>query len=201
MVINLRDYRASKSRLFMTVTLGFVILTGSFFLDGAAARLKNVIRTPGLTTAMETMTIFGNLGVLVLVVACAYATGLGSARDHGRRTAILAALALLTTGLCVLVLKLLTARGSDGEFHFFWDWYPRVIMFPSGHAAMVSAVSVVFGHVYRSLRWPLLVMVLAVAISRIYLSHFFSDVVGGLLLGLAVSSLILAAIRRNLWPS
>ena len=201
MVINLRDYRASKSRLFMTFTLCFVILTGSFFLDGAAARLKNVIRTPGLTTAMETMTIFGNLGVLVLVVACAYATGLGSARDHGRRTAILAALALLTTGLCVLVLKLLTARGSDGEFHFFWDWYPRAIMFPSGHAAMVSAVSVVFGHVYRSLRWPLLVMVLAVAISRIYLSHFFSDVVGGLLLGLAVSSLILAAIRRNLWPS
>ena len=185
----------------MAIPLCFAILTGSFFLDGAAARLKNVIRAPGLTTAMETMTIFGNLSCLVLVVACAYATGLGSARAHGRRTAILAALALLTTGLCVLVLKLLTARGSDGEFHFFWDWYPRAMMFPSGHAAMVCAVLVVFGHMYRSLRWPLLVIVLAVAISRIYLSHFFSDVVGGLLLGLAVSSLILAAIRRNLWPS
>ena len=185
----------------MAVALCFVILAGSFFLDGAAERVKNVIRTPGLTTAMKTMTILGNLSVLVLVVACAYATGLGAARDRGRRTAIFAALALLTTGFCVLVLKLLTARGNDGEFHFFWDWDPRATMFPSGHAAMVCAVSVVFGGVYRSLRWPLLVIVLAVAISRIYLSHFFSDVVAGLLVGLAVSSLILATTRRNLWSS
>jgi len=177
----------------VVVTLYFVTLTGSFFLDGAAARLKNVIQTPGLTTAMKAMTLLGNLSVLVLVVACVYATGRAFARDHVRRTAIFAALALLTTGLCVLVLKLLTARGNDGEFHFFWDWYPRAMMFPSGHAATVCAVAVVFSHGYRSLRWPLLVIVLAVATSRIYLAHFFSDVVGGLLLGLAVSSLILAA--------
>lgn len=169
--------------------LVFCDLTGSFFLDGAAARLINVIRTPGLTTAMKTMTLFGELSVLVLVVACMYAI---AGRDLGRRTGLLAALALSTTGFCVLVLKLLTARGNDGEIHFFWDWYPRAMMFPSGHAAMVCAVSVVFGHVYRSLRWPLLVIVLAVATSRVYLSHFFSDVVAGLLLGLAVSSLILS---------
>lgn len=191
MVINVPDYRASKLWLVILFSLCLAILAGSFSLDGAAARLKNVIRTPGLTTAMETMSIFGNVGVLVLIVACAYATGLGFARDHGRRTAILAALALLTTGLCVLALKLLTARSNDGEFHFLWDWYPRAMMFPSGHAAMVCAVSVVLTRMYRSFRWPLLVLVLAVAISRVYLAHFFSDVVAGLLLGLAVSSLVL----------
>ena len=120
---NVWDYRVSKSWLLMAVALCLVILTGSFFLDGAAARLKNVIQTPGLTTAMKTMTLLGNLSVLVLVVACAYATGQFSARDHVRRTAILAALALLTTGLCVLALKLLTARGNDGDFYFFWEWY------------------------------------------------------------------------------
>lgn len=51
---------------------------------------------------METMSIFGNVTVLVLIVAYAYATGLGSATDHGRQTAIVAALTLLMTGLCVL---------------------------------------------------------------------------------------------------
>jgi membrane-associated phospholipid phosphatase len=146
---------------------------------------------------MKTMIVFGELSVLVLVVAGAYAIG----RAFVRRAAVLAALALLTTGFCVLMLKLLTARANDGEFHFVWDWYPRAMMFPSGHAAMVCAVAVVFGHVYRPLRWPLLVIVLAVAISRIYLVHFFSDVAGGLLLGLAVSSLILAAMKRSRWPS
>jgi len=91
----------------------------------------------------------------------------------------------------VSVLKLLTARGGDGEFHFFWDWYPRAMMFSSGHIATACAVSVVSAHAQGSFRWPLFAIVLAVAISRVYLSHFFSDVVAGLLLGLAVSSLIL----------
>jgi membrane-associated phospholipid phosphatase len=178
-----------------------VILTASFFLDGTAARLKDVIRTPGLTIAMKTITTFGNLGVLVAIVACLYATGLDSARDYRRRTAILAGLALLMTGLCVLVLKLLTARGNDGEFYFFWAWYPSAMMFPSGHAAMVCAVSVVFGHMYRPLRWPLFVVVVGVAISRIYLSHFFSDVVAGLLLGLVCSSLIVSTMGRTFWAT
>jgi len=64
-------------------------------------------------------------------------------------------------------------------------------MFPSGHIATVCAVSVVLAHAYRSFRWPLFAIVVAVAISRVYFYHFFSDVVAGLLLGLAVSSLIL----------
>ena len=127
----------------------------------------------------------GQLKCLSLGCRVCVCDGLGSARDHGRRTAILAALALLTTGLCVLVLKLLTARGSDGEFHFFWDWYPRAMMFPSGHAAMVvrcqwywSRISItsmaVVGDGTGSGNFANL------------LSHFFSDVVGGPLLGLAV---------------
>jgi membrane-associated phospholipid phosphatase len=190
---NLRDYRASKSWLLMAVTLCLVILTGSFFLDGAAARLINEIRTPGLTTAMNTITVLGELSVLVLVVACVSAIG---SKDLGRRAGLLAALALLSTGFCVLVVKLLAARSSDGEFHFFWHWDSRAMMFPSGHAAMVCAVAVVFGRMYRSFRWPLVVIALAVAMSRVYLVHFLSDVVAGLLLGLSVSSLILSYAAR-----
>lgn len=172
----------------MVFSLCFAILTASFLLDATVAGLISIIRTPGLTAAMTTMTIFGDLSILALVVGCVYAIG---GRDLGRRTAILAALALWMTGFCVLALKLLTARDDDGEFHLFWEWYPRAMMFPSGHAAMACAVSVVLGHVYRSFRWPLFVIVLAVAMSRVYLNHFLSDVVAGLLLGLAVSFLIL----------
>ena len=117
----------------MVVTFCFVILTGSFLLDGAVARFTSMIRTPSLTAAMSTMTEFGEVTVLVWVVACVYVIGLGSSRTGGKPTAILAALALGTTGLCVLVLKLLTARGGDGEFHLFWNWHPGAMMLPSGH--------------------------------------------------------------------
>ena len=43
----------------------------------------------------------------------------------------------------------------------------------------------------KSFRWPLFVIVVAVAIPRVYLYHLFSDVVARLLLGSVVSSLIL----------
>ena len=122
MVINLRDYRASKSWLLMAVALCLVILTGSFFLDGAAVRLKNGIQTPGLTTAMKTMTLLGNLSVLVLVVACVYATGRAFARDHVRRTAIFAALALLTTGLCLWRRR--KAEGNRVQWFFKLETLP-----------------------------------------------------------------------------
>lgn len=59
----------------MAVTLCLVILTGSFFLDGTVARLTTMMRTFGLTTAMKTMTLFGELSVLVLVVACVFVIG------------------------------------------------------------------------------------------------------------------------------
>jgi len=195
-VNNPRDYRARTLWLYILFSSCGAIVAGSFFLDGAVARFTTMLRTPSLTAAMNMMTEFGDVTVLVWVVACVYVIGIGSSRTGGKPTAILAALALGTTGLCVLVLKLLTARGGDGEFHFFWDWNPRLMQFPSGHAAMACAVSVVLGRVYRSFRWPLFAIVLAVAISRVYLSHFFSDVVAGLLLGLAVSCLILRDAGR-----
>jgi hypothetical protein len=141
----------------MSATVCFVILTGSFFLDGLIAKFISFIRTPRLTAAMTATTQLGRFILLALVLVCVYAVGLIASRNRVRRVATTAALALLTTGLCVLALKLLTARGNDGEFHFFWDWYPRAIMFPSGHAAMVCAVSVVLSWMYRSLRWPLFV--------------------------------------------
>jgi hypothetical protein len=128
LVNNPRDYLASKLWLFILFSLCFAILAGSFLLDDAVARFTTKMRTPGVTAAMNTMTEFGDVTVLVWIVACVYVIGLGSSRTGGKPTAILAALALGTTGLCVLVLKLLTARGADGEFHFFWGWYPGAMM-------------------------------------------------------------------------
>jgi membrane-associated phospholipid phosphatase len=137
------------------------------------------------------MTRFGDLSSLLIAIACVYVLGVVSSHEGQRQTAIVAALALFTAGLSVLVFKLVAARGNNGDFYWLWGWNGQGMMFPSGHAAIVCAVAVVLGSVYRSLRWPLVLIVLAVAISRVYLYHFFSDVVAGLFLGWAVSSLVL----------
>jgi undecaprenyl-diphosphatase len=191
------DGQETNLWLILAIAFGFALLAGSFFLDGAVATLVSTIQRRALTAFMDAMTNFGDFSLLILVVACLYGMNLGSTPARAKRMAMLSALALFTTGLCVFVLKFLTARSRDGEFHFVWGWSPRDDMFPSGHAALVCAVSVVLGRVYQPFRWPLFLIVLMVATSRVYLHyHFFSDVVAGILLGLAVSSLILRYADR-----
>jgi membrane-associated phospholipid phosphatase len=186
-----REDRGKKLGRFMAFNIGLALLAGSFFLDGTMAEFVSLVRRPGLTAAMLTVTQLGHLISLLLVVACVYVFGFVSSHDGHRRTALLAAVALFAAGFSVLLFKLLAARNGNGEFYWVWGWNRQTMMFPSGHAAMICAVSVVLGRIYRPLRWPLVVIVLAVAVSRVYLYHFFSDVVGGLFLGWAISSMAL----------
>jgi membrane-associated phospholipid phosphatase len=59
--------------------------------------------------------------------------------------------------------------------------------FPSGHAATAFAAATVVGVLHPRLRAPLLALALMVAVSRVYLGvHFWSDVLVGSLLGIAI---------------
>jgi hypothetical protein len=52
---------------------------------------------------------------------------------------------VFVAAFCVLVVKVFASRGSNGEFHWLWGWNRPIMMFPSGHAAMVCAMAVVLG--------------------------------------------------------
>jgi membrane-associated phospholipid phosphatase len=59
--------------------------------------------------------------------------------------------------------------------------------FPSGHAATAFAAATAVGVLHPRFRAPLLALAVMVAVSRVYLGvHFWSDVVVGSLLGVAV---------------
>ena len=73
----------------------------------------------------------------------------------------------------------LSPAGGSG-----WD------SFPSGHAAAAIAVATVLAAKFPRARWPILVVAVAIAASRIFRgSHYLTDVVGGAALGCVMGAI------------
>ena len=75
---------------------------------------------------------------------------------------------------------------------------PDSTSFPSGHAATAFAAATAVGVLYPRFRIPLLVLAGTVALSRVYLGvHFWSDVLVGSLLGVAIGLATAYFFRRD----
>jgi membrane-associated phospholipid phosphatase len=74
---------------------------------------------------------------------------------------------------------------------------PDSTSFPSGHAATAFAAATAVGLLHPRLRAPLLALAVLVALSRVYLGvHFWSDVLVGSLLGVAVGWATVLVVRQ-----
>lgn len=73
---------------------------------------------------------------------------------------------------------------------------PATFAFPSGHAAVAFAASTILSVFDRKRRFIYILFAILISLSRIYLQcHFLLDVVGGALLGIAVSLIVLRILR------
>jgi undecaprenyl-diphosphatase len=74
---------------------------------------------------------------------------------------------------------------------------PDSTSFPSGHAATAFAAATAVALVYPRLRVPVLLIAALVALSRVYLGvHYWSDVLVGSAVGVAIGWATVAATRR-----
>ena len=203
-----------------TVVIGFAILTaclivfGSlardirardvFFVDAWATPFLHGIASPAMDTVMNAFTTLGTAFVVVpaLVILGAWLLRTGRVRS----IAFLVA-AVLGSLVLQLVLKPFFARPRPGVP------YAQVVSdysFPSGH----TLTALVFYGGLALVIWSLYgrraglsavaaaaIVVLAVGVSRIYLGyHFFTDVLGAILAGLAWLLIVGAAFRaRPTW--
>jgi len=161
------------------------VLIASFALDGLATSARNIVLAVVPKWFLLSVAEVGDPAILAAMVATLFASGLVARRSRFTRAAVVLASALTATGLVVLSLKWLASRGPDGVFYGFGAGEGG-IMFPSGHTAMAFAACVVIGAVWRKARWPACAIAVGVAISRVCLAHFFSDVVAGAVIGAAV---------------
>jgi membrane-associated phospholipid phosphatase len=142
-----------------------------------------------------------------------FLVALGCCADlRNRRLYPLVALAatvsfLLATGLNALIKPLVDRErppesiGLDALIGV-----PASASFPSGHAMTACATAAAVAVLAPRLRWPVLALAAAIALSRVYLGvHFWLDVLAGAALGLAIGGLAALAFKRLLrrvpvWP-
>ena len=74
---------------------------------------------------------------------------------------------------------------------------PDTASFPSGHATTAFAAAVALGLLVPAARWWALALAALISWSRVELGvHYWSDVVGGALIGTLVAVLVVAVARR-----
>jgi membrane-associated phospholipid phosphatase len=153
----------------------------------------------GAVAALEVVTWFGRSTWYLVVAALAYLFfRFLRLRARPRSIAAFAFGAIAGSGILVNIIKFVLARArpvqlfdrGDFSWHFFEASYAKN-SFPSGHADTITALALVLATVAppnRLLRGGLVFVVLAVALSRVALTHhYLSDVIAGVYLAVVTT--------------
>ena len=111
-----------------------------------------------------------------------------------KKFSIFSFLYLLLVGLITQIIKHLVGRPrpnhsqEDGGFEFyFFTTESSFHSFPSGHSSTIIAITIILSLVIPNLRYFFYFFGLLIALSRVVVeAHFFTDVIGGLLVAIAV---------------
>jgi len=178
--------------------LGLIILIrGNLPFEADAEWMEEIIehRTPVLEVASYVMNFLGGGWFAIFVVPLGGALVLVLFRRYWAATYYVIALAV--SAAVVQLLKGLYNRPRPEDILVIVDEGS----FPSGHTANAATLAVVLGLLlWRWWVWAAgAVYVVAMMISRTYLgAHWFSDTIGGLLLGAAVAIIVWAPLAHRL---
>ncbi len=172
--------------------------------DTAVLRWLGAHHTPTLTTIMTEVTPLGTGVVVLTVVGITTAFLWHTEHKHSARMLLAA-----TAGNILLnnVLKLFFDRARPSVFE--WGTHAASSSFPSGHAMSATVVYGTVAYLLARLqkhRWArattlllAVTMIALICLTRLYLGvHYPSDVLGGIIVGLAWSGFCMATLEASL---
>ena len=187
----------------LSAVLTYAVLAGNsrlLDLNNGVYQALQAHRSPGWDTVMRTITAIGDAAVTVPVALAALAWML---RLRAWRTAGYWALATALGTALVGLIKNLTQVARPQDLYSGLSSFS----FPSGHSSMsVVVYGLLAFFISRGWsagrRWLLLavtaLLIAAIGFSRLYLgAHWFSDVCGGVAMGLAWTSVLVLGWRHN----
>ena len=147
--------------------------------------------------------VLSAVGGVVITGLAALGLTIWGVRRYGVAGVTPLALIVVATGIEYVLKRVIghPAPPADLLRDFHWlavgDSGPSGNAFPSGHLSRTTLLAFLAGARWSSLRWPAGVLVALMAVSRVYsASHWTSDVVGGICLGLALFGVALFIERR-----
>ncbi len=168
---------------FVAIALG--VITGTMQpLDEQLMLSLEDMRSPFLNTLMQTVTWAGSYAAAIVAIILAFLFW----RVKGwRGSALRLAVAVGGAAACSALLKTLFARPRPEVIPALTT--PETFSFPSGHTTIAlafygSLAIMLWRHDYRTVPVALVLLVVVVALSRVYLGvHYPSDVAGSVFLG------------------
>ena len=198
---------AAGSRLSLLVNLSVLVLIfwGCLQLDGPLAQSARALQLRQVLWVEWTgdfLYLIGTGGGLVTISALFLAAGYASRRRPLTRCGIATLVAHAVSAVIVQIMKRTIGRPRprlvrDDEFFTGPSWVSGLDSFPSGHAAASFAVAAVVAASFPRWRWPAFSLAGLIVVSRVVrASHYATDVVGGMVVGMLVGSIVTRPARE-----
>jgi membrane-associated phospholipid phosphatase len=197
-MIGERAQMPSLRRVARAAVIGLGVLALLFFIDHEIALLGASLPW-GIYDAALIMTEFGEGQWIIVPSVLLFLYGWRTGLDNLARWAFLLGVTVAVSGGLANALKMVFGRWRpaafvSGDLSGF-EWFEKgwvKASFPSGHATTAAAASLVLAVWFPRLRWPIMMIGVAVAATRIVLeAHYLTDVIAGWLLG---ASCVMTAI-------
>lgn len=165
------------------------------FDTGILDFIKDYLHNPFMDKIMPTITSLGNAGFIWIVITLVLII-----MPKYRKVGIMSACALILNAILgEVILKNIFERSRPfiglGDITLLIK-EPTSFSFPSGHTASSFAAAGIIGTMIKKYRWQVFTFASLIAFSRLYLYvHYPTDVIGGIILGLFSSGIVL-----KIWP-